>query len=136
MTAPLIKNDLQLDVTSLTTAMDYSAVVGRAPYACVVTAVEYIPNGTQAGGATVANARALGLVNRGGGAGTGTTTIAAMSMTTTGTSLTDNVPASLSLTTTPLLTLAAGDVLEWNSAKLTTGLNDPGGKVVVTYSRI
>jgi hypothetical protein len=33
------------------------------------------------------------------------------------------------------LVLAAGDVLNWNSLHVGSGIADPGGLVVVTYSR-
>ena len=51
--------------------------------------------------------------------------------------LTNNVPSSLTLTaTTAFLTVAHGDVLEWESSMSATGMNDPGGRVIITYSRI
>ena len=46
MTVPLVRQ-FTLDVTSLAASADFSAPMGRAPYACVVTLVEYIPAATQ-----------------------------------------------------------------------------------------
>lgn len=137
MTVPLVRQFV-LDVTSQATAADVSAVAALVPFACVVTSVQYIPNATQAGGA-IANSRILTLYNRGSGAGTGTTVVAQQAMTSgaaAGT-LTDNVPAAIALSaTTTFLTLAASDVLEWETLHRTTGLPDPGGRVVITYSRV
>ena len=93
---------------------------------------------TQAGGAA-ANHRMLSLYNRGSAAGTGTTRVATLDLTSAaaGGTLTNNVASSLTLTsTTTFLTVAAGDVLEWESSMSATGMNDPGGRVIITYSRI
>lgn len=137
MTVPLVRQ-FTLDVTSQVTATDVSMCAGIAPFACVVTAVQYIPNGSQAGGA-IANSRLLTLFNRGQGAATGTTVVAQQALTSgaaAGT-LTDNLPATIALSgTTTFLTLAASDVLEWESLHRTNGLPDPGGRIVITYSRI
>ena len=137
MTLPWIQK-AELDVTSLTTSMNLSAVALVAPYAAHITAVQYVPNSTQAGGIDV-NHRMLSLYNRGSVAGTGTTRVATLDLTSAaaGGTLTNNVPSSLTLTaTTAFLTVAAGDVLEWESSMSATGMNDPGGRVIVTYSRI
>lgn len=135
MTVPLVRQ-ISLDVTSLTTAMNLSAVAAVAPFAGTITAVQYVPSGAQAGG-VAANHRMLSLYNR-GAAGTGTTKVATLDLTSANAngSLADNVAASLSLTTsTALLAVAAGDVLEWESSMSATGMNDPGGRVVISFSR-
>lgn len=136
MTIPYVQT-ITLDVTSLTTSMNLNAICAVAPFAAQVTAVQYVPNATQAGGIDV-NHRMLRLFNRGQGAGTGTTSLAVLDLTSANASgtLTDNVASSFSLTTTALLTLAAGDVLEYQSSMSATGMNDPGGRVIVTLSRI
>lgn len=134
MTIPLVQN-FTLDVTSMATAADYSAIAFEAPYAGTVQSVRYIPNGTQAGGA-IANSRILTLYNRKSGAGTGTTAVAQMALTSSGAvGLTDNVPASLTMTTSALCVAASGDIFEWETLHRTTGLPDPGGKVVIRFSR-
>ena len=63
MTLPWVQK-AELDVTSLTTSMNLSAVAFVAPYACTITAVQYVPNSTQGGGIDV-NHRMLSLYNRG-----------------------------------------------------------------------
>lgn len=136
MTVPWVQK-ATLDVTSLTTSMNLSAVALVAPYAATISAVQYVPNGTQAGG-IAANHRLLSLYNR-GAAGTGTTRVATLDLTSgvAGGTLTDNVPSSLTLTaTTSFLTVAAGDVLEWESSMSATGMLDPGGRVIVTFNRV
>lgn len=147
MTVPLVKQ-ATLDVTSLAATVDFSAPILRAPYACVVTLVEFIPAQTQTSDTAVAaTVRTYCLYNRTAtGAGTtqlakGALTSLSASITAFGTStsagLTDGIASTLPLTTTPLLTLASGDVLEWESSHSgATGLRDVGGRVVVTYSRI
>ncbi len=138
-----------MDVTSLAATIDLSAPFNPAPWAAQVTLVQYVPAQTQTSDTAVAQTlRTYTLFNRGGAPGTGTTAIArgaitsaSAAITAFGTStsagLTDNIASSLPLTTTALLTLAAGDVLEWESLHSGgTGLRDVGGRVVVTLSRI
>lgn len=135
MTVPFVRQ-ATLDVTSLTTSMNLVAPAAEAPFAGTVTAVRYIPAATKAGG-IAANHRLLSLYNR-GAAGTGTTRVATLDLTSANANgtLTDNVASSLSLTTsTALLAVAAGDVLEWESSMSATGMDDPGGRVVISFSR-
>lgn len=144
MTAPLVRT-FEAGMSSLAALSHFSIPVGRAPFACVVTAVEFIPAQTQAHATAVAETlRTYALYNRGTD-GTGTTMLAngrvtsvAASQNAFGTGFLADRISTLPLTTsTALLTLAAGDVLEWeSSASGGTGLRDVGGRVVVTYSRI
>ena len=132
MTAPLVKN-LTLDAQPVTAISgDTLAVVDRAPFAGTVTAVTYIPVASKSG-AAVANSRTLNLYNR-GAAGTGTTLVATLPLLS-GTDLVDNVPKSLTLSSAASLVVASGDVLEWESLHMSSGMTDPGGKVLVTVSR-
>lgn len=136
MTVPFVKK-YELDVTSLTTSMNINAIAAKMEFAGTVTGVEYIPNGTQAGGIDV-NHRMLRLFNRLGGAGTGTTSLAVLDLTSANANgtLTDNVPSAFSLTTsTALLAFTSGDVLEYQSSMSATGVSDPGGRVIITVSR-
>lgn len=148
MSVPLTRI-LTMDVTSLAASADWSAPFTPMPFAAQVTLVQYLPAQTQTADSAVANTvRAYTLYNRGQGAATGTTklasgqlTSASASITAFGTStsagLTDNIASSLPLTTTALLTLAAGDILEWESSHSgSTGLRDVGGRVLVYCSRI
>ena len=147
MSVPLTRI-LTMDVTSLAASADWSAPFTPMPFAAVVTLVQFLPAQTQTADSAVANTvRAYTLYNRGGnGAGTtklasGQLTSVSASITAFGTStaagLTDNIASSLPLTTTALLTLAAGDILEWESSHSgSTGLRDVGGRVLVYCSRI
>ena len=133
-----------MDVTSLISGANFSCPIGRAPFAGRVTLVEYIPANAVLASTNVANTvRTFTLYNRKtDGAGTtalarGALTSAAASQTAFGTGLQDNVASTLPLTTTALLTFAAGDVLEWESSfSGSTGGIDPGGRAIVTYARI
>ncbi len=143
MTVPFVYR-MEMDVTSLISGADYSAPVGRAPFAAQVTLVEYIPANAVLAATNVANTvRTFTLYNR-GAAGAGTTVLAkgaltsvSASQTAFGTGLIGEVASTLPLTTTALLTVASGDILEWETSHSgSTGGIDPGGKVVVTLSRI
>lgn len=135
---------MEMDVTSLISGADFSAPVGRVPFAAQVTLVEYIPANAVLASTNVANTvRTFTLYNR-GAAGAGTTALAkgaltslSASQTAFATGLVDNVASTLPLTTTALLTVAAGDILEWETSHSgSTGGIDPGGKVIVTLARI
>lgn len=144
MTIPYVVR-LEMDVTSLAATADFSAPAARAPFAAQVTLVEFIPAASQAAATAVAaTVRTYTLYNR-GAAGTGTTAIAKGALTSLSasqtafgtTGLIDNVASTIPLTTTALLTVAAGDILEWESSHSgATGAVDVGGKVVITLSRI
>ena len=138
MTAPRVST-IEFNVTSLGTSNSLSMAVGMMPYAATITSVVYIPSATQAGG-VAANGRMMSLFNRAGlaSSGTGAVTLATLLLTSgaaAGT-LNDNIPASLTLTSAAALTLAAGDTLEWHSSHRTSGLEDPGGRGIVTFARI
>lgn len=143
MTVPLVRT-FTADMTSLAATVDYSAPMLKVPWAAQVTLVEYVPAQTQAADTAVAaTLRTWCLYNR-GAAGTGTTALAkgaltsvSASQTAFGTGFIGDMASTLPLTTTALLTLAAGDILEWESSHSGgTGLRDVGGQVIVTLSRI
>ena len=149
MTVPYVYQ-LTIDVTSLAATIDISAPFSPIPFASQVTLVQFVPAQSQASDTAVASTlRTYSLYNRGQGAATGTTRLAAGAITSVSASITafgtsataglvDNVASSLPLTaTTAFLTLAAGDVLEWESSHSgATGLRDVGGRAIVTLSRI
>jgi hypothetical protein len=143
MTVPFTQK-LVMDVTSLAATADFSAPFQPVPFACQVTLVQFVPSQTQAHDTAVAaTLRTYTLYNR-GAAGAGTTQLAsgritsvAASQNAFGTGLLADQVSTLPLTTTALLTLAAGDVLEWESSHSGgTGIRDVGGRVIVTLSRI
>lgn len=143
MTVPWVKEYASF-ITSLAATADFSTPVLRAPYAATVSKVEFVPADTQAHATAVASTvRTYVLYNRKtDGAGTtaianGRITSVAASQNAFGTGLLADQVSTLPLTTTALLTLAAGDVLEWESSHSgATGIRDVGGMVVVTLSRI
>lgn len=143
MTVPFVHR-IEANISSLAALSNFSIPVGRAPFAATVTLVEYIPAQSQAHATAVAETlRTYVLYNRKTD-GSGTTALAngritspAASQNAFGTGLLADQVSTLPLTTTPLLTLAAGDVLEWESSVSGgTGLRDVGGRVIVTLSRI
>ena len=90
-----------------------------------VTGVVYIPNATITGAAT--DNRKISLIN-GGDNGEGTTEVAALAFGN-GT----DAPAGEEKTVTlgGTATVTAGDQMKWKSAKVGTGIADPGGTVFV-----
>jgi hypothetical protein len=103
-----------------------------AEYNGTVTAVTYTPDTTITGAAT--NNRTVQLVNK-GQTGAGSTVIASLNFAS-GTNATGGDEKTIPLSGTPAnLIVAAGDVLEWQSNAVGTGIADPGGLVKVTIDR-
>jgi hypothetical protein len=133
MTFPLTRRYSANAGPVATASGDLLTPVDSAYESETVSSVLYIPQAAQAGAAT--NNRQLTLYNRGHGAGTGSTVIAQLSLVS-GTNLSDNVPISITLSTTSAnLALASGDVLEWESLHVGSGVVDPGGRVQVNTTR-
>lgn len=104
-------------------------IVGKAPFPGRVTSVKYTPGAAQAGANT--NSRTLNLYNRGTGAGS--TVIATLPLVS-GTNLTDNVETAIPVTAANA-NVASGDILEWESLAVGTGIADPGGMVEIIITR-
>jgi len=116
-----------------TAGNDDTAPAFIAPFACTVTAVEFVAKSTLTGAAT--NYRSHSLVNK-GAAGAGTTVVATLAYDSTGVVATALDAKALTLSATAAnLVLAEGDVLQWKSDHTASGLADPGGIVRVTVSR-
>lgn len=110
---------------------DATTIVFRAPYACTLAAVRYIPNAALTGAAT--NNRTHNLYNRSTGAGV---VVMATLNYASGVNLVDNVSKVIPLSATAAnLEMAAGDVLEFESLHVGTGLADPGGLLELDYVR-
>lgn len=148
MTVPLVRT-FQAAFTSQISGNDFSNPVVVVPFAATVTLVQYVPAAAVLASTNVANtARTWTLYNRGGSASAsgsaavilarGALTSLSASQTAFSTGLIDNVASSLPLNSvTASLTVAAGDILEWESSHSgSTGGIDPGGLVYVTLSRI
>jgi hypothetical protein len=127
-TAPFTRK-LTANVQPVATAgNDLLTPVGECPFAGTVVGVSYIPTAAQAGANT--NSRTLNLYNR-GTAGTGTALVATLALVS-GVNLVDNDEKTIPLSgTAGNLQVADGDVLEWESLHVGTGIADPGGDVQV-----
>lgn len=113
-------------------AAEASTPIGIAPFGGSVSAVQYIPDTAITGADT--DTRAVSLVNRGDD-GTGTTVVATLTFEAgTDAAAFDAVSIPLSAVE-DATTVAEGDVLEWLSEDVGTGLADPGGLVQVSVSR-
>jgi hypothetical protein len=132
MSAPLVR-PIEADVPAVSTAGNSDdTVLAHAPFAGTVTAVEYVPESAITGAAT--NNRTVSLVNK-GQAGSGTTVIATLNFAS-GVNAAANDQKTIPLSGTAAdLVVAEGDVLQWRSVAVGTGIADPGGLVRVTVSR-
>jgi hypothetical protein len=129
--APLSRT-LELPVAAVATASDLTSPIGVAPFAGTVTGVEYIPTTVLTGADT--NSRTITVYNR-GQAGAGTTVVATKAFTS-GVNAPANDSTDITLTATGAdLVVAEGDVLDWESLHVSSGLADPGGLVRVTIAR-
>lgn len=131
-TAPL-ERTIEATVPGVATAAnDDRWAIGRAPFAGTVTAVTYTPEAAITGAAT--NHRAVRLVNR-GQAGTGTTVVAELAFDD-GVNATAYDEKTIPLSATAAnLVLAEGDILDWFSDAILTGIADPGGLVRIALTR-
>lgn len=123
--------EMRADAPSMfdTDGADRITMVGRVRYPGIVNSVEIIPNWTMAGANT--NSRTYTLYNR-GTSGAGTTAIATLALTS-GVDLTKFASKAITITAANAV-VAVGDVLEWESLHVGTGLPDPGGQVIVQQS--
>lgn len=129
--APL-QQVLVIPVASVAAGSDLTSPIGLVPWAGTVEAVEYIPTAALTGADT--NSRTCTLYNR-GQAGAGTTVVAQQAFTS-GNNAPANDATAIPLSGTPAnLVVAAGDVLDWESLHVSSGLADPGGLVRVTLAR-
>lgn len=120
------------DVPAVTIAATDSRVVGVSPFAGVVSGVSFIPKAAITGQAT--NTRKVELFNR-GLAGSGTTLVATIQYNSGVNAVADDENAVTLSGTAANLVVAEGDVLEWVSTAVASGLVDPGGVVRVTLER-
>lgn len=131
MTFPMTRR-YKANVEPVGTTADTLTIVDSAIESETVSSVIYIPSAARAGAAT--NNRTLTLYKR-GTAGTGTVVVAQLNLAS-GVDLSDNVPKTITLSTTSAnLLLTAGEVLEWESLHISTGIPDPGGLVQVNTTR-
>lgn len=131
-TSPLV-NPYDRLVPAAATAVDSKTDVVAAPFAATVTNVNYVPIAAIVGADT--NTRTVQLVNK-GAAGAGTTVVASKTFNAaSGTTPADEVSAVTLSAVAGATTVAQGDVLEWQSNHVGTGLADPGGLAHIELTR-
>lgn len=102
------------------------------PFAGVVESVTYTTVSDITGANT--NTRKVSVINKGQD-GTGTTEVAAKQFNS-GVDAADFDETTITLSATEAnLEVAAGDVLAWSSAAVSSGLADPGGLVTIKVAR-
>lgn len=112
-----------------TAGNDLNTQVYVAPRAATVSAVSYVPVTTITGANT--NTRKVVLVNL-GQTGSGNTVVATLQFDS-GVNATAGQAKTITLSGTAAnLVLAAGDVLQWQSTHVGTGIADPGGLVAIS----
>jgi len=114
-----------------TAGNDLNTNIMIAERAGTVTAVTYSTVTAITGANT--NTRSVSLVNK-GQTGAGATTVATLQFNS-GVDTVASDEKTITLSGTPAnLVVAAGDVLQWQSTHIGTGIADPGGLVAVTIT--
>lgn len=107
--------------------------IARVEKAGKVSSVTFIPDAAITGADT--DTRKVSLVNTGQD-GSGTTEIAALQFDSGVDAAKDDEKTITLTATTADRVVAAGDVLAWKSAKVGTGMDDPGGLVRIKIDRL
>lgn len=129
--APLV-TVIQIPVEPVGTAGNDLSTAIKVPVAGDITSVSYVPVAARAGADT--NSRTLNLINKKQD-GTGTTSVASLALVS-GVNLAAFDEKAITLTSTAAdRAVAIGDVLQWQSLHILTGIVDPGGTVVVEITR-
>ncbi|MCA1666906.1 MAG: hypothetical protein LC793_05785 [Thermomicrobia bacterium] len=131
MSAPRVSKH-EVAVPAVAVAATADTPIVESPFAGTVTAVSYVADATITGAAT--NNRTVTLYNR-GQAGAGTTVVAQLNFAA-GTNAAQYARTTIPLSTVAgATTVAANDVLEWDSAAVGTGISDGGGLVHCELTR-
>lgn len=130
-TSPLV-HTLERIIPATATGSDATFDLDEVPFAGVVTNVNYVANGAAITGANT-NSRTVVLVNK--GSGSGSTTVATKAFTSGVNAAADTATTITLSGTSANLNVAQGDVLQWQSTHVGTGLADPGGVVHVEITR-
>lgn len=129
--APLRRTYRAQALAVATAGNDLSTVI-KVTEAGTVAAVTYTPVAALSGAAT--NTRTLNLINKGSD-GTGTTLVATLALVS-GVNLVAFDEKTITLSATAAnLEVEAGDILQWQSLHVLTGITDPGGEVEVLIDR-
>lgn len=129
MTAPFGGAHQMVVQPQATAGSDLNSNIWVAPRDGTVTAVTYSTVTAITGANT--NTRSVTLVNK-GQAGAGTAVVATLQFDS-GVNTVASDEKTITLSATPAnLVLVAGDVLQWQSTHIGTGIADPGGLVTVS----
>lgn len=129
MTAPFGMSRQSVVQPQATAGNSTNTNIWIVPSDCTVTAVTYTTVTAITGANT--NTRSVSLVNKGTD-GTGTAVVATLQFNSgVNTAASDETAIALSGTPANLL-LTAGQVLQWQSTAVGTGIADPGGLVAIT----
>ena len=124
---------IEREVQPSAQAVDTNTDLAECPVTGTVTKVDYVPIAAITGANT--NSRTVSLVNK-GPAGSGSTVVATLAFTS-GVNAAADVAKSVTLSGTAAnLAVTSGDVLEWQSTHVGSGLADPGGLAHIEISRI
>ena len=130
--APVSRSHQRTVAAVGTAGNDLTTNIVRVDADGVIDAVYYVPASTITGANT--DTRKVVLVNK-GAAGSGTTAIATLQFNS-GVNATANVAKTITLSGTAAdLAVSAGDILQWQSTHVGTGITDPGGLAVVVVGR-
>lgn len=131
MTAPTTPSTQRAVQPQATAGNDLNSNIAIVQQDSTITSVTYTPVTTIAGANT--NTRSVSLVNKKAD-GSGTTVIATLQFNS-GVNATAAVQKAITLSATASdLNVSAGDVLQWQSTHIGTGIADPGGLVAIGMS--
>jgi len=115
---------MRIPVAAVTIAADLTSPIGVVPCDGTVVAVRYIPTTVLTG--TDTNSRTINVYNR-LATGAGTTLVATKAFVS-GVNIAASAPGEITKSATAAnLKVIAGQVLDWESLHILTGLVDPGG---------
>jgi hypothetical protein len=130
-TAPLVNTTRTVFPGQATPATDESVVAMIAPFDATITRVSYTPDTAMTGSAT---ARFLRLRNRGATGALGVTIAERELVAGQNPAAYDEYDITLSATAGNR-DVSQGDVIEWFSDAVSTGIADPGGVVTIEFTR-
>ena len=130
---PTFKNVITALVPNVAAGSADASTLTRVPFDGTVSAVGFVADALLTGANT--NTRKLSLINKKQN-GSGTTVVATLQFNS-GVNATAfaSIAIPVSVTASDLV-VAKGDVLAWQSDIVGTGLADPGGLAVVTFTQV
>jgi hypothetical protein len=126
-----INKKLQVYIAPVAGGADFVSPIGTVEEDCTIVTITYIPQATITGAAT--NNRTISVINK-GQSGSGTAVPASLNFANGTNATAFDEKALTNSATAADLDAASGDVLAFSSVHVGTGIADPGGIAVVTYS--